>query len=145
MRVLVITGSRYGTSHVAELTREILASDLVIHGGAPGVDRMADAIAREHGIHVLEVKALWDHYGKHEAGKQRNVVLDLLGRDLRRAGNTVRFAAYPGPESKGTWHAVNLFRVVPPIEGNIYKDTSPRHPLDCACSQCENQDLEARR
>lgn len=43
----------------------------VIHGAAPGLDRMAGRLARNLGCEVISVPAEWDRYGKG-AGPIRN-------------------------------------------------------------------------
>ena len=105
MRVLVITGSRHGTRHVEDLEREIRASDLVLHGGAPGVDTQAARIAAKAGIHCIEIKALWGKYGD-DAGKLRNTMLAEVAAAFLKAENDVRYAAYPDERSVGTYDCV---------------------------------------
>ena len=73
--------------------------DLVIAGGAPGADSLAAEWAEDHGIHVAEVLALWDKYGKR-AGWVRNKVMLDLGPDV--------VIAFPG--GKGTEMMVSLAR-----------------------------------
>lgn len=43
----------------------------VVHGAAPGLDRMAGRLARNLGCEVISVPAEWDRYGKG-AGPIRN-------------------------------------------------------------------------
>lgn len=53
---------------------------LIISGGAPGADTMAAEAARDHNVHVAEVRALWAtrHRG---AGPQRNEVMVAMEPD----------------------------------------------------------------
>jgi hypothetical protein len=54
---------------------------LVIEGGARGADRIAREEARDLGLHVATVAALWDHYGR-AAGYRRNEAMARLGPDF---------------------------------------------------------------
>jgi hypothetical protein len=53
---------------------------LVIEGGAPGADRLAQKIAHELNQHVAEVPALW-HTRFRSAGPQRNEAMLALDPD----------------------------------------------------------------
>lgn len=61
--------------------------DVLICGGAPGLDQLAEKVARGLGIHVARVDALWKIYG-HSAGLKRNEAMRLLRPD--------RLLAFPG-------------------------------------------------
>lgn len=54
---------------------------IVIEGGAPGADTLAGACAMTYGVHVAEVAALWDYYGR-SAGPRRNGVMKALQPQL---------------------------------------------------------------
>lgn len=54
---------------------------IVIHGGAAGVDLTADEEARELGIHVARVDALWGVYYR-AAGPVRNGMMLALEPDV---------------------------------------------------------------
>jgi hypothetical protein len=54
---------------------------LVIEGGAPGADRLAQKIAHEMNLHVAEVPALWPTRFR-SAGPQRNEAMLSLEPDL---------------------------------------------------------------
>lgn len=69
---------------------------LVIHGGAPGADRLADEVARFNGIHVAVVNALWGHYGAKAAGPLRNAAMLRLSPD--------KVIAFPG--GRGTENCI---------------------------------------
>lgn len=62
------------------LETRIGSDDILIHGGARGADTMAGQWAKSQGVHVAEVKALWDHNGK-AAGPLRNSAMLLLRPD----------------------------------------------------------------
>jgi hypothetical protein len=78
---LLVCGSRDWTDRV--LIRSTLASlaevDVVIHGAAPGADRLAGEVARELGIPVLAFPADWDKHGR-AAGPIRNAQMLREGR-----------------------------------------------------------------
>ena len=69
----------------------------VIHGGARGADRMADAWADEHRVHIHEVLPDWDRYGRR-AGFVRNMEMLDLEPDL--------VVAFLAGESRGTRHTI---------------------------------------
>ena len=124
MKVLIITGSRQGIPSdrpdlLATLTESIKAADLVIHGGARGVDALADQLARRSNVHVVVVSALWEQR-KKAAGSDRNSVLASLGAKLQRGGAEVRYGAYPGPEGRGTWDCVRKVQAVN-IAGEVHQ------------------------
>lgn len=50
---------------------------LVIHGGAKGVDLLADKACKKMGIHTAQIDALWDTFGRR-AGPMRNNMMALL-------------------------------------------------------------------
>jgi YspA, cpYpsA-related SLOG family len=54
---------------------------VVIEGGARGADRIARVQARDLGLHVATVAALWDHYGR-SAGYRRNEAMARLQPDF---------------------------------------------------------------
>jgi len=73
--------------------------DLIIVGGCRGADELAAEWAENNGVHVAEVRALWDKYGKR-AGWMRNKAMLDLGPDV--------VIAFPG--GKGTEMMVSLAR-----------------------------------
>ena len=129
MKVLIITGSRRGIPqsrhdlHLA-LSEAIRASDLVLHGGAYGVDTLAYELAVGHNVHSAGVNALWqsrDGQGRNKkAGSDRNSVLVELAATLRRGGAEVRFSAFPDAESRGTWDCVRKLKAAN-IVGEVHQ------------------------
>lgn len=98
MKVLVITGSRRGTSKTDVLKQLIREVDLVLTGGAPGVDSQAKRIAAELGVHTATIDALWGKF-HNGAGPKRNGKLAEAAAVWQRGGAEVRFAAFPWPGS----------------------------------------------
>ena len=81
MRVLVTGGRLFDDaafvySELDRLNRERGPFALLIHGGAPGVDLIADEWAADHGVQPVECRALWDYWEgkgrKKIAGAVRN-------------------------------------------------------------------------
>jgi len=83
--------------------------DMIVSGGANGIDSLAEQYARAHGIQPVILPALWDNFGKG-AGKIRN-------------SNVVKVAhiiiAFWDQESPGTKDTIdkakangNLFEVI---------------------------------
>lgn len=73
---------------------------IVVHGGARGADEIAGEVARQLGLHVAEVRALWPLFGRG-AGPRRNEAMLRLKPDV--------VYAYPlsGPGTRGM---INLAR-----------------------------------
>lgn len=110
---LLVTGSR----HLADRTLVERALDarlpagpdelIVVHGGAPGADRLAKhwAIWQRLMLHrpVFDEEhcADWERHGR-SAGPRRNQQMVDLGADV--------CVAFPGPDSRGTWDCVRRAR-----------------------------------
>jgi hypothetical protein len=126
LRVLVVTGSRsgipenvsWGVEKLEQLEREIANADLVIHGGADGVDRQAERIATKLNIHSMGIAALWKKRGD-KAGPERNTKLAEVASLLQQGGANVRYAALPDSRSSGTWDSVNKLKGHG-IRGKVY-------------------------
>ena len=96
---ILVAGSRNFAD--AERLAKILAEnvsegDVIVEGGAKGVDLMARAWAEERGIDVVEIKADWGKYGR-AAGPKRN---DAMTAFIAERGGKAVFI-WDG-ESKGT-------------------------------------------
>lgn len=77
---------------------DIYEKDIVISGGAVGVDSMAASTAREKGIQVIEFYPDWKQYGKR-AGYLRNELI---------VNACDRLVAFWDEESKGTMISVEI-------------------------------------
>ena len=75
---------------------------MIIHGGAKGVDSLADKYANDNGIEKKVFKADWDKYGK-AAGHIRNAEMIDWARENY---DTVGFIAVWDGESRGTHDAI---------------------------------------
>lgn len=97
---VIVTGSRYWTD--AAIVRRILSTlppgSTVVHGGARGLDTIADNVALGMGLSVERHTAPWSEFGK-AAGTARNQWMADAGAD--------RCYAFPLPGSVGTWDMVN--------------------------------------
>lgn len=71
----------------------------IIHGGARGVDLLADKWAILHECVIEEYKADWDKYGKSAGPIRNQLMLDVGKPDL--------VIAFPTKNSKGTWDMVS--------------------------------------
>jgi len=73
MRVLICGGRDYSDRDAAFKALDMLpfTPSMVIEGGARGADALGKMWAIKKGIHVAEVRALWDSFGK-AAGYKRN-------------------------------------------------------------------------
>jgi hypothetical protein len=100
--VALVSGSR-GWRDIAQVYRDLSAlpeGSVVVHGDAPGLDRIAAAVARVLGFAVVGVPALWDFFGVpgqrgNPAGFRRNEAMARFAVD--------RLYAYPldGPGTRG--------------------------------------------
>ena len=101
MRVLV-TGGRHATDHVAahaiDFALSELSPELVIQGGAGGVDAIARVWASAVGVPCLTIDAAWGKFGK-SAGPIRN-------KWMLKYGKPDLVVAFPG--GRGTESMVRL-------------------------------------
>lgn len=71
-RVLICGSRRYRyASVIAHVVKELPSGTVVIHGGAPGADSLADLYAHENGLAREAYPADWEKYGRG-AGPVRN-------------------------------------------------------------------------
>ncbi|CAH1657736.1 conserved hypothetical protein [Hyphomicrobiales bacterium] len=86
MRVLVCGGREYANrkrlrSALSDMHKEAPIS-VVIAGGAPGADRLAEEWARHYGVPAIRMEANWTRYGK-KAGPIRNQwMIDLCSPEV---------------------------------------------------------------
>lgn len=85
---------RYVQNEVATLA----TGDIVVSGGAHGVDTIAENAAKDRGLETLIFIPDWDSYGK-SAGFRRNI-------DIVKVSHRMIAFQYEG--SKGTQHSINL-------------------------------------
>ena len=73
MRIIVTGGRTYNDVELIARTlmTQTTCEDVIIHGGAMGLDHYASQWAKEHGREVVEYKAEWLRYGR-SAGPRRN-------------------------------------------------------------------------
>ena len=111
MRVaILVTGSRKWSD--ADAIRNALApivqrsSDVVvIHGDAPGADKLAGEWAREFSANEVAMPAQWRKHG-NAAGAIRNGEMVKVRVTLRECGYECHVLAFPLPGSVGTWDCV---------------------------------------
>lgn len=88
----------------ADLVRNAVKSlhkdDVVVSGGARGVDTIAENTAKRLGLETLIFEAEWDRWGK-SAGYIRN-------KDIVKAAD--RIIAFQLDGSRGTQHTIDLAR-----------------------------------
>lgn len=108
--VVLITGSREwnDAEAISRRLRRYPPGTLVIHGGAPGADEIAGAVAPHLGMRTL-VEAYFGDLGK-AGGPARNALLVDLALTYVRHGYTVAVEAFPTSSSRGTWGCVDKAR-----------------------------------
>jgi hypothetical protein len=107
--IVIFSGSRHGTSDLAlrEVFNSIPRHALVMHGDARGVDTQVDNLCKELGFDRVKVPANWEGRSR-QAGSQRNVLmLEMAYAIAQKRECVIQVYAFPGPESKGTWHMVS--------------------------------------
>lgn len=97
MKILVCGGRDFADKGLMESVMSTMSPSIVIHGDAPGADRLADEWATAQGIPVARVPALWQYY-RQSAGPIRNKAMLLLEPDL--------VVAFPG--GRGTANMVMI-------------------------------------
>lgn len=115
---VVVSGSRHGaTPELVESLLGLLSPEVVIEGGAAGVDERARRWAWRHGVDNHTYRAHWQHYGR-AAGPERNARMLLCSDpDL--------VVAFPARDSRGTWDLIRRARaagvktVVVPNESSV--------------------------
>jgi hypothetical protein len=85
MKKFLICGSRTSQPHFTSIIEDILKTynpkeDLLICGGAPGVDTLAKKLAKQKGFEVKVLRADWGRYGD-DAGPIRNSAMINLKPD----------------------------------------------------------------
>lgn len=104
MRVLVSGSREYeGWEFVKARLDELTVRntfDVVIHGGAAGVDKLAGIWARNNNIPEEIYLADWDTHGK-KAGPIRN-------QQMLTDGKPDLVVAFPTVDSKGTKHMISI-------------------------------------
>ncbi len=115
---VIVSGSRHGASPgLVESLLAALAPEVVIEGGATGVDELARRWAWQHAVDSHTYRAHWQHYGS-AAGPERNARMLLCSEpDL--------VVAFPARDSRGTWDLIRRARaagvktVVVPNESSV--------------------------
>lgn len=98
MNILIAGSRNYPKEHeVREYVQGIAKGNVILAGGARGVDRWAEDEARKQGLEVKVYPAQWERYGRG-AGYRRNAEM------VRDADKLVAF--WNG--SKGTAHTIRL-------------------------------------
>lgn len=97
---IAIVGSREGFSYerVAEFVGTLRKSDIVISGGARGIDTFAENAAIARGMDVLIYQASWDTLGKSAGFVRNKVIVDTADRVV----------AFWNGTSAGTRHTIEL-------------------------------------
>ena len=117
MKIIVAGNRTYKNhQHIYQVLDAIVQKgDIVLQGGAPGVDRVARAWARTHGVACQEFPADWEGAGS-AAGRMRNAQMARHGdalvafwdgvspgtgsmiRCMQLVGKPIHFVRYDAPE-----------------------------------------------
>ena len=102
MRVLVC-GSRNWTDEyrVRRRLMQLPADTQIIHGGCRGADSIADSVAKEARLPVIEVPADWDRYGASAGPIRNRQMLDMGPKLVLAFHDDIK-------KSKGTIHTLTL-------------------------------------
>ena len=91
---ILITGSRYASwdKHSGFIESKILqalkcnsenSEVTIVHGGAQGVDDIADRLAKKNKWKYISVPANWSKYGRSAGPKRNQEMLDSYGDEIR--------------------------------------------------------------
>lgn len=97
-RVAIVGGRDFDHYELMFHLLDKMEIDIIVSGGAPGADSLAERYANDMGIKTLIFKAEWDKYGK-SAGFIRNK--DIID-------NCDSVVAFWDGSSKGTLSSINL-------------------------------------
>lgn len=116
---LIVTGDRHATAFDwSDAIDSVLfeytlprSTQLLIHGDAPGIDRLAGDRAPAFGFTPIPIPAQWTKYG-NPAGPRRNSALVQLGTIYREHGYAVVVLAFHNSlqTSRGTRNMVRQSR-----------------------------------
>lgn len=98
-KVVLVTGSRNWSSFSAIYNRlkEYPEGTIVVHGGAPGADNLADLAARELGFETIVVRPEYDYWAK-KAGKNIGYRIAPLKRNIMMLEGREHEDSKPDPE-----------------------------------------------
>lgn len=105
---ILVCGSRNTTEADYPRIRGVLsqyepgARTHLIHGAAPGVDKMAHRAGQEFGFFISSYPADWKAYGRQAGPKRNQEMLDKGSPDI--------VIAFPRKASRGTWDMVKRAR-----------------------------------
>lgn len=104
MQLYLVCGSRDFTNETAirERLRYLPVNTRVMHGDAPGADRLAARLAEERGLATIAIPADWDRWGRR-AGPIRNEQMLAFKPDA-----VIAFKSRP--RSTGTDHMIRIAR-----------------------------------
>jgi len=106
MKACIVTGTRHGlrAEWFPVIHEALRGYDVVIEGGAPGIDFIAGGIADAMGIKHTEIKADWLKHGKSAGPKRNQLMLDELLSYARTDGADISVLAFHSDlaNSKGT-------------------------------------------
>lgn len=99
MKIAIVGSRDYpDLGEVQQFVDSLISSDVIVSGGAKGVDKTAAFAARERGMQVIEYLPDWKTHGK-QAGFLRNLEIVLQAEHL---------VAFHFRNSRGTQHSIKL-------------------------------------
>lgn len=112
--VVLVTGDRYAGEEwvpMIEYMFRVERPDIIIHGGANGIDWLARCTAIDNDIIEIEYQADWRTHGKR-AGPIRNIQMIERLNEFRDHGNRAVVWAFHADlaASKGTKHMIKVAR-----------------------------------
>lgn len=125
MHHVLVTGDRNWTDAWAVSTQILRLVDthgarnvLLIAGGCRGLDLMAEKIAKDHGIHVARIDALWDSYHRGAGPIRNGVMLTLHPNEVLAFHNDIE-------NSSGTANCIKQARELGADITMITSETRP--------------------
>lgn len=110
MRAAIFTGSREWTWRGPVRRVMVRAQlDVVIVGGARGLDAIAEEVAREIGVPtIVTIPAQWKQHGRSAGPRRNRAMLNVLLGLHEKSGASVEVHAFPLPSSRGTLDMIRV-------------------------------------
>lgn len=108
-----------------EISNEVGGITLIANGACEGADKQSSEWAKRHGIHFVEVPALWDYHGKAAGPKRNRAMIEIIDPDI--------VVAFPGGfgtadmVERGRKHGLDVIDL---RNADVKQDKTPTLPDD---------------
>ncbi len=113
MKVAIVGTRTYpDLEKVRELVRDLSQDDIIISGGAKGVDETAEDEARNRGMEVISVSPEWNKYGKRAGLMRNDLIVEMADCVVAFWDGVSRGTKYTIDKAKEKNMIVQVFNVV---------------------------------